>query len=369
MTTSAIERVLGGAAAITAAGGTTRLRASKRFWMVTCTTAAQTLALPPATVGGAYVFPGEPAKRFVIALKSTNSQSVTLKDSAGTTLAATLAAGEVWDVVLYSSATAAGSWFVHRRATSHVAGAGIPSTREFWPIALNDWSSVNFNGRAYLDANGYEGVNPVAITLTIGSGTYRGSDKIGDTTQDGSAIDTGIFPAGSRMLLLMSLSTISGFGGKAGRGGDVPPGLLAADGLPGGAALTCRIPTVIGGVGTIQGGGGGGAGGAYNGVASGGGGGGGAGFRWGLGGDPGGNGAVGGGGARGSQGAVFGGGAGGVGGSPSAGTGGAGGNPASAGANSGGTGGAAGKAIWYLTAAGAPTVGAGITVTGATTAF
>lgn len=368
MTTSAIERVLGGGAEITASGGTTRLRATTRFWVVNCSTINQSVLMPPVLVGNALVFPGQPARHFMIVAPATNANAFQIKDS-GANLITTVMPGDAFSVTLRSSATPVGTWSAKLRTGGFVTGTSIPSTREFWPITLNDWSSVNFNCRAYLDANGYEGVNPVAITLTVGQGTYRGSDKIGDTTQDGSAIDTGIFPAGSRMLLLLNGSTLSGFGGAGGRGGDVPPGLLAANGSPGGSALTCRIPTEIGGSGTIQGGGGGGGGGAYNGVASGGGGGGGAGFRWGIGADGGLNGAVGAGGQRGNNGAVFGGGSGGAGGSAAAGTGGAGGNPGSSGANSGGTGGVGGSAIFYLTAAGTPTVGAGITVTGSTTAF
>ena len=128
---------------------------------------------------------------------------------------------------------------------------------------------------------GWDGVTPVAVNITVESGALMGA-----TTTSQYALDTGVLPSGSNVLLTVkSGGYVSGCGGAGGRGGDAGTGLVAQAGNAGGTAIKIRgCEFVLVNDGTIQGGGGGGGGGASSGAFGGGGGGGGAGYRPGAGG-------------------------------------------------------------------------------------
>lgn len=197
------------------------------------------------------------------------------------------------------------------------------------------------NLRALATAAGYTGASGANYQFVVASGT-----NVMGAANGGTAIDTGAWPAGVTLALVVS-GNVYGGGGKGGNGSATVAGV---NGAAGGDAVYCQYPmsiTVSAG-GSIKGGGGGGGGGSYNIVAGGkkGGGGGGGGFPNGGGGS-GGVGTKGTGGV-GAGGTTSGGGAGGA--SAPAGNGGAGGNAGSTGNPGNGedytsSGGAAGYAV------------------------
>lgn len=103
----------------------------------------------------------------------------------------------------------------------------------------------------------------VWVRLTLGPGAIVTSQDINIP-----ALDTGVFPAGSRLtIILESGARISGKGGDAGDGGSIggagfpPNNVNGTPGEKGGDAITLKLDTTIENNGTIQGGGGGGGGG------------------------------------------------------------------------------------------------------------
>ncbi|ADU15333.1 RHS repeat domain-containing protein [Asticcacaulis excentricus] len=197
------------------------------------------------------------------------------------------------------------------------------------------------NLRALANAAGYTGASSANYQFVVASGT-----SVLGAANGGIAIDTGAWPAGVSLALVVN-GNVYGGGGKGGNGS---ASVAGGNGAAGGDAVYCQYPisiTVNAG-GSIKGGGGGGGGGSYNTVAGGkkGGGGGGGGFPNGGGGSGGvGNKGTGGVGAGGT---TSGGGAGGA--STPAGNGGSGGNAGAAGNPGNGedytsSGGAAGYAV------------------------
>lgn len=256
------------------------------------------------------------------------TQSIELQDNDGTALA-TIAAGAAVQAILRGNTTAAGSWIT--RSLTAQASSPITTGRIQYRWEFRQ-SQLTTHLRVYANAHGYDGVTPVALHVTLGPHTF------GALRTDTFGFDSGTWPAGSTLFLVLEDGCIvTGRGGAGGRGSDLGTGLLAQPGGDGGTAMALRIPTAIVNYGTIQGGGGGGGGGARTATAAGGGGGGGAGHRasdLGLKG-------AGGGGTNGGPGLTSVPGSGGSGGQ----AGGGGGYPGNAGTAAGAAGGAAGVAI------------------------
>jgi hypothetical protein len=287
-------------------------------------TSAQDVILPDARL---LATGGEP--QFVV--YNVGTEDLTVYDDGAFSIA-TIGAGEIHEFVLVSNASAAGVWI--DVSGSAESGSPIATGRIQYRWEFRQ-SAITTHLRVYANAHGYDGVTPVALHVTLGPHTF------GALRTDTWAFDTGNWPAGSTLFLVMEDGCIvSGRGGAGGRGSDLGVGLLAQPGSAGGTAMALRIPTVIVSYGTIQGGGGGGGGGARTTSAAGGGGGGGAGYRLsdlGLKGS-------GGGATNGGQGYPSVPGSGGTGGH-AGGSGGYPGDPGSDGSGGGGTGGAAGPAI------------------------
>lgn len=232
----------------------------------------------------------------------------------------TLTPGEM--VQCYRTAS---GWLYDQRAVE--VGTGLAIGRIPFHFDLRG-SVTNFRPSVALPGMGWDGVSPVALSVTVHENSIVGS------TSASVAFFTGTLPSGSTMLLrIKDTGYISGRGGRGGRGGDAGTGLLAQAGAAGGPALRTTIPTVIINEGTIQGGGGGGGGGAASGSVGGAGGGGGAGYPAAQGGSAGSPGGL-----AGYSGATN------IGG-PARGSSGAGGSPGSAGSAGSASGGAAGVAI------------------------
>jgi hypothetical protein len=223
------------------------------------------------------------------------------------------------------------------------------------PTVINLASGASTNLRTIANNNGYTGSSSANYQFVVGSGvTVTGS------AGGWSGIDTGSWPAGVTLSLVINSSgIIRGGGGNGGNGGgwNGSTTVGATSGGAGGDAIICSAPIAItvNSGGTVQSGGGGGGGGGYatftgppgGGVVGGGGGGGGAPNGAGGTGGTGKNGGPTG--ANGAAGTTSGGGAGG-GTGPTGGAGGTYGTAGSAGVTpsgggAGGTGGAAGYAV------------------------
>ncbi|MFY9345583.1 MAG: hypothetical protein WAT39_24040 [Planctomycetota bacterium] len=222
--------------------------------------------------------------------------------------------------------------------------------------------------RRIVEQYGYNGVNPVVVTVRIRPGAVVGCTGTTRSLVTGTTWNGVSWAAGSNWLLVVDANAyVTGPGGAAGRGGVPLTGAAAGfAGSAGGQAIRTTIPMRIICAGRIAGGGGGGGGGGSSLTVSlihGGGGGGGAGGTMASNGTligaarggatmPAHPGYVGGHevGGNGGGGFFFGGNGGRGGGLAQVGT--NGGN----GPTTGGTGGAAGAAISYLAAAGSPTI-------------
>lgn len=288
--------------------------------------------LPDATllqVGG--------APQFVVCNDGTDT--MTVEDSDGDTVA-TIAVGSSEELILADNASPAGGWL--SRSFSFTLGTQLDYDRVPVEIVLTETIRDGFNARDYARELGYEDNVAYAVRVTIREGVVIGNDAATP------AFNTGEWPAGTTMLLVLEQDArICGKGGNGGRGGDVPPGLLAQNGTAGGVALRTYLDLAIANHGYIQGGGGGGGGGAQSAGVPGGGGGGGAGYVESTGAAPGNLGtgqapSYG----HGQPGTI---GLAGAGGGTAAGNGGNGGAPGTAGSNGNATGGAAGDAIQRLT--------------------
>lgn len=233
----------------------------------------------------------------------------------------TLAPGEMVHCYRTSS-----GWLYDQRAVE--VGTGLVIGRIPFHFDLRG-SNTYWRASLRLAERGWDGVTPVALSITIHENSIVGSHSTG-----AAALNSDTLPSGSTMLLrIKDTGYISGKGGRGGRGGDAGTGLLAQAGSPGGIGLRTTVPTVVINEGTIQGGGGGGGGGASSGSVGGAGGGGGAGYQASLGGQGGSPSGL-----AGYSGATN------IGG-PARGSSGAGGDPGSAGAAGSASGGAGGAAI------------------------
>lgn len=199
-----------------------------------------------------------------------------------TTVVQAMLDARIYRLFLVDNSTANGEWLVLATDTFTI-GDELTLGREPWELTLSSPGSAGINLRTVLDAQGYGGVLPVALTVEV-----TASLGAPDTTT--AALDSGAFPPGST-LLMTNRATISGKGGTGGAGSMSG---AAADGQDGGNALVLRLDTGLVNFGTISAGGGGGGGGQGNGTQAGGGGGGGAGHLAGSGGAAGGGGGTGG---------------------------------------------------------------------------
>lgn len=185
--------------------------------------------------------------------------------------------GEECIVFLRDNSTANGQWLCDVRPSAVCAvGGTFSSAAQYFDITLRDDSIATYDVAARLPALGWDGTSIVYPRIWVPPGTNLGGSP---------AIRSGTLPSSSRILLVVSASaTVLGAGGNAGRGGDVPPGLLSQAGSNGADAVQTSCNMTLANSGIISGGGGGGGGGAYSGSFGGGGGGGGAGQPGGLGG-------------------------------------------------------------------------------------
>lgn len=220
----------------------------------------------------------------VVVWNASPTFNITLLDQSGATLW-TLVPGKVVDTFQIGQSVN-GTW--HFAERTHLASS-TPQTLNRMLFSVHFGSDdLTVDLRRYFNTlRGYDGLTPAAITVTIGSPQQSCVIGANIGAENETALDTGDWPAGSTLLLL-NWGVITGMGGDGGRGGDVPPGLLAQPGGNGTTGLRCRIPTAIVNYGRIAGGGGGGGGSAWNGaLAAGSGGGGGAGHVSSKGGQPG----------------------------------------------------------------------------------
>lgn len=118
-------------------------------------------------------------------------------------------------------------------------------------------STANFNLRTFMLNQGWNGIDPVSINITINPGVDIFSTN---SNPNVAAFDTGTFPTGSNIILTNN-GRIIGRGGDGGRGTAFPrtsdrPG----NGNTGGTALRARVPITVNNNNIIAGGGGGGGG-------------------------------------------------------------------------------------------------------------
>lgn len=340
--TSASDRFFGGSKMVTLSSDLTMTSVFPRVLRITTTAPGQTVYLPPPSV-----VDSGPSRLWLFNFSPIGTQPFTVRTSGGV-LVDTV--NHLWCADLSYESTS-GTWISTPRSASGYSGSMVRSVPFEFELfeGYTEWQAV----RECLLA-GWDGESKVSLTVKVSG--IRGSQS---STRP--ALNFSGFPLGSTLLLFVD-AIVGGKGGNGGRGGDIPPGLLAFDGEPGGDAIwLSNLETRIVNNSALVAGGGGGGGGAYVSgppATSGGGGGGGVGFPSGLGGAGGYPSAL-----AGNQGAwvaVGLGGVGGAGGAPALAngrTGGAGGTAGVAGAApvSGGNGGAAGRAITYTTAVGAPT--------------
>lgn len=229
-------------------------------------------------------------RKAIVANRDGGAELVQVRTYSGV-LIANVPAGETHEFLLTDNSTTDGSWAVGAKHTAWTEGAALSANRMRRELTISWSGREQINFRDMLDQQGYDGVTPVALVVTIKPSVAQPGILIrGGPDQITPAVDTGFWPSGSTCLLLIEENVIiTGAGGEGGDGGTggafgTPP----TDGLKGGPALRIKLDTWIDNGGTVQGGGGGGGGGAGGGNVGehGGGGGGGAG-------DPGGPGGAG----------------------------------------------------------------------------
>lgn len=212
-----------------------------------------------------FVNPGPDIFRIV----NAGSANLTILGILGTPFA-TLTPGQVADVHL-PFVTVEGLWQVIVRSGTATLGSSLADRKR---IDLRLTTQTNVNLREYARSAGALEDRAYAVTCTIASGHV-----IGSTSVALPAFDTGVWPAGTTIKLLLETgSRICGRGGAGGRGGLVPPSTFNDPGQAGGPALQTWNNLVIVNRGSIQGGGGGGGGGTFVSTVPGCGGGGGAGY-------------------------------------------------------------------------------------------
>ncbi len=121
-------------------------------------------------------------------------------------------------------------------------------------------TTYNLNMAAYARNNGWDGVSPIDFQLIIPAST-----NIGSTSSTAPAIETGVWPAGSNLTLVVN-GQVLGCGGTGGAHGYEARGQTGngAAGAAGGNAINMSYPLTIVNNGNIFAGGGGGGGGGTN---------------------------------------------------------------------------------------------------------
>ena len=140
-------------------------------------------------------------------------------------------------------------------------GSVFPGLRYLVDVSVN---TANLNILERVVAQGYDGVQPAAVTCTIRAGAAIGTtDRLLRAVTTGGTFGGVSWAAGSRALLVVEANAIvGGWGGKGGRGGAPGTGAAAGqDGENGGQAIRAEIPLLVDCHGLIFGGGGGGGGG------------------------------------------------------------------------------------------------------------
>lgn len=330
------------------------------------TVSSKALILPPMAFIGedaenGPVFPDATPKYTFV---NYGSSDMVVKDLTATTIATVspYTCAKLF-LVLAGSSSPLGFWAVHSSVAQR-SSVPLDIDRRVFIVPIQTSVLNGFNLREYLNSHfRYDGTYPVKCSVTVPEGVMIGSD-----VPTKPAFDTGTFPTGSSMFLMLNEETsmIVGRGGNGGLGQDSPASHNAGPGQDGGDALVLRIDSILVNHGIIAAGGGGGGGGNAFGANGGGGGGGGAGFVPSLGGVAGPPG-----GSPGLKGGLLTGGSGGVGGNyggagGQAGVGGAQGSPT--GGGGGGAGGQPGVALKLLTGMTVTKIVEGV-ITGGQTTF
>lgn len=190
----------------------------------------------------------------IFRIVNAGTANLTILGILGTTFA-TLTPGQVADLHL-PVLTVEGLWQVYVRSGTATVGAAL-SDREVVNLRLTSQNNVNL--REYARSAGAFDDVPYAVTCTIAAGHV-----IGSTSTAVPAFDTGVWPAGTTIKLLLETGArICGRGGRGGRGGLVPPNAFNEAGQVGGTALQTSNNLTLVNRGFIQGGGGGGGGGTF----------------------------------------------------------------------------------------------------------
>ena len=195
----------------------------------------------------------------------SNSFGVYAADN--TTLLVTLLAGRIVELHLYDNSTSNGLWSVETAVTPGVSST-IVAARVPMDITYSFGQDINLRTQA--ERQGYTGDYPLALRVEILSGS-----TVRSTSPSTPAIDTGVFFAGSTILLI-NRGVLSGMGGQGGQGG-LGTSANGSAGGAGGDALRARHSVALVNLGVVSGGGGGGGGGGSGTTSTQGGGGGGGG--------------------------------------------------------------------------------------------
>jgi hypothetical protein len=190
----------------------------------------------------------------VFRIVNAGTANLTILGILGTPFA-TLTPGQVADLHL-PVLTVEGLWQVYVRSGTATLGTGLADRKV---VNLRLTTQTNLNLREYARSAGAFDDVPYAVTCTIAAGHVIGSTSVAIP-----AFDTGVWPAGTTIKLLLEAGArICGRGGAGGQGGLVPPSAFNGPGQAGGAAIQTWNNLVVVNRGFIQGGGGGGGGGTF----------------------------------------------------------------------------------------------------------
>lgn len=207
----------------------------------------------------------------VYTIHNSGSNLFTVTDWSGNAVQL-MVPGRIATLHLLNNATANGTWF----SESVVAEAGTPLTIGRVPLNITVSTGVSgLNLRTLADRYDYTGEYPLALKVEILPSVNIGAD-VGGVISDIRALDTGVFYAGTT-IMLVNRGTIQGRGGSGGSGAAATLGGTSTAGGAGSTAIYARHNLTIVNFGTIAGGGGGGGGGGSTVGANRGGGGGGGG--------------------------------------------------------------------------------------------
>lgn len=219
----------------------------------------------PSTAGYARLVGGE-----VFTVINLSVEALTVQ-TAGLVTVATLAADEAAVLTLVSADSSDGTWFARKTASADESSP-IAVAADVFSFTIGAGS--NRNARLICNQQGYAGVLPARVTITLADGAAVGSSSTG-----APAIQTGTFPANSLVTFVIGTgSRVCGKGGDGGIGAGASPVIASGPGFAGGVALRIDCNAILVSSGKIQGGGGGGGGGNVVGAINGPGGGGGAGY-------------------------------------------------------------------------------------------